>query len=408
MATNSSDGPIKISKRIEKELHQTKVVIRKLPPDFTEEILLKTLSDIPPYSFFYFAAGDPDLGDLSSSRAYFAFSDEASIVPFRDKYDGLYLESEKGARYRAVVEFAPYQAIPKRQKRKPDSRIATIEQDSDYQAFFEASGEKTKPPSMSELSSYIDTIGTSKVTEVQKTPLIEYLLETRRGSRSGKRSKSGSDSKKKHGKESSKPPKVDSHKDSGGTKGTKESTKGKGEAREGRECAEKRREEVTTSVGVGSKDRPSISDKHREKSGREKRHQARYEENGEVQAEGERKSKVKNRDRPDQAIYSSQGKQRHDRNDYTYKESGRSSKDSSRHHSTSKEVSQEFSRSSRGGGRDQYNPDDKPRRSGWDDYSSKERRHEGGRQSDGYRKSKDSYYDHDSARTRGSGYDREK
>lgn len=416
MATSNPDEPIKISKRIEKELHQTKVVIRRLPPDLTEEKLLETLSDVPPYRFFYFVGGDPSLGILSSSRAYFAFTDEASILPFRDKYDGLYLESEKGTNYRAVVEFAPYQGIPKRQKRKPDSRIATVEQDSDYQAFLDASEVKPKPPTMMELSAYIDTVGANKVSKVQRTPLIDYLLEThsRRGVRSGKRSSksAASDSKKKHGREVSRSGK-ESRKDAPSSKGSKE-VRGKREVKEGRERVEKKREDVGSSGGSSSKDGFSSSDKHREKSGREKKRQAPYyEENGEVRGERETKlskeSRLKNRDRPDQAIYSPRGKPRdYDRSET--KEFGRSSKDkdsSHRHHSSVKDGSSEYnSRSGRSAGRE-YGTDEKPRRGrgGRDDYDgSKERRHEGGRRSDGYRKSKDSYYDHESTKTHSSGY----
>ena len=415
MATSSSDGPIKISKRVEKELHQTKVVIRRLPPDFTEQKLLEIFLDIPPYSFFYFCSGDASLGNLAFSRAYFAFTDEATILPFRDKYDGLHLESEKGAKYRAVVEFAPYQGVPKRQKRKPDARMGTIEEDSDYKAFLETSEVKTTPPTMAELSAYVDTIGTSKVTEVQKTPLISYLLD-RRGSRSGKRSKSGGgESKKKHGRESSKSAK-ESRKDTGATgssggggKGSKE-PKSKGEGREGgREQTEKTKEEAPASVG--SKDRPISSESQRKERGlREKRGQPRSKENGEVaRAEGEKKpTRIKNKDRPDQALYSPRSKQQaQDRDRNPSKDSG---KPKDRDAPPRQSSSSDYSRSGRSRGRE-YG-DDRPRRNrgGWDDYSGgdrKEKRHEGGgggRRGDSYRKSRDAHYANDEEKTHSLGY----
>lgn len=396
MATSSSDGPIKISKRIEKELHQSKVVMRKLPPDLTEEKLLEALPDVPSYSYFYFTAGDPSLGMLSFSRAYFAFTDETSILPFREKYDGLYLESEGGAKYRAVVEFAPYQGIPKRQKRKPDARIATIEQDSDYLAFLEASETKMKPPSMAELSAYIDTIGNTKVSEVQKTPLIEYLLKS---GRSGKRTKfSVSDSKKRQGKESSKLAK-DTHKEASGSSRSKESRSKKDSAREGRDGTEKKKDEVAK---PSSEDRPKSLEKHKERSGRDKKGH-RYEENGEVKPEGERKAKeyrVMNRDRPDQAIYS--------RKQYNYdqaesEESGRPrEREESRRSSSS-----EHSKSGRGNAAKEYGAEDKPHRgySGRENYTgSKERRYESGKRDDHRPKSKDSFGHHESSRNYSSGY----
>lgn len=395
MATSNSDGPIKISKRIEKELHQSKVVIRKLPPDLTEEKLLEKLSDVPAYSYFYFAAGDSTLGGPSFSRAYFAFTDEASILPFRDKYDGWYLESESGLKYRAVVEFAPYQGIPKRQKRKPDARVATIEEDSDFQAFLEAAETKMKPPSMAELSAYIDTIGTAKVSEVQKTPLIDYLLDRKSG-RSGKRQKSSvSDSKKR---QSSKPVK-DSRKDVPGSSRSKEFRGKKDGAREGRDRAEKKENE---GAKFNSTERSSTSDKRKEKSGQEKRGRAHYEENGEVKGEGERRSKefrVKNRDRPDQAIYSPRGSGK--QHNYDQVESERPKEREGSHRSAVKESLEHGNRSARGSARE-HNPDEKPRR-GYNYAGSKEKRHDGGRGDDS-RKSKESSYGHDGTKSHSSGH----
>lgn len=186
----------------------------------TEEKLLESLSDLPQYNYFYFAAGDSSLGDLVTSRAYFSFVDESSIISFRDKYDGLPLESVKGIKYFAVVEFAPYQGIPKRAKKKVDGRIATIEQDLDYQGFLEALGVKKEPLSMAELSAYVDSLAASKVPEVQKTPLIEYLTENHRRGRSSKRSKAAGDPKKKRSKEFSRAVKESRFKGEDGTKGS--------------------------------------------------------------------------------------------------------------------------------------------------------------------------------------------
>ncbi len=422
MATGSSDGPIKISKRIEKELHQTKVVIRRLPPDLTEEKLLEVLSDLPSYNYFYFVAGDPSLGNLATSRAYFSFVDESSILTFRDKYDGLYLESEKGLRYRAVVEFAPYQGIPKRQRKKPDARIATIEQDADYLAFVEVAEVKTQPPSMAELTSYVDSIGASKVPNVQRTPLIDFLIEShKRSSRSGKRSKfSSADVKKKHGKESTKP-KREPRKDVASAKGSRESKELKTRKEVPKEIKERGMEKQKDHYPDKSEERYGSAEKHRERG---KRGQVRYEENGDAKVEErERKpkdSRVKNRDRPDQAIYSPRTK-KHSSHDYDRKESKESGRSKDRdgayysssrdgpyrgdgssrdgaHYQSSKGSSSEYSKSGHSGGRGwDYGSDDKPRRGGgrWDDSEGKEKRQEGGRRRDGYRKPKDSYYDHD-------------
>lgn len=205
MATSPTfqDGQTKVSKRVEKELHNTKVVVRRLPPDITEEKFFEMFTDIPKYNYFYLTAGDPTLGELATSRAYFSFVDESSIIPFRDKYDGVPLESAKGVKYRAVIEFAPYQGTPKRIRKKPDSRIATIEQDQDYLSFAETAHAKKEPPTMAEIAAYVDSLTANKVQEVQVTPLLSYLNDYRRGGRSSKRQKSApGESKKKRSKES--------------------------------------------------------------------------------------------------------------------------------------------------------------------------------------------------------------
>ena len=419
MATkeNSSDGPIKVSKRIEKELHQTKVVVRRLPPDFTEEKLLETLTDVPNYSYFYFVAGDPTLGNFTCSRAYFAFTNESSILSFRDKYDGLQLESEKGLKYRVVIEFAPYQGIPKKTKKKLDSRIATIEQDADYQAFLQSlEGKTTQPPTMAELAVYIDSIESNKIPTVQKTPLVEFLMENHKKSvRPGRRSKSAVDSKKKRGKET---PKEPHSKDEDVSRSDKDSKKKK----ERKEKSEKKKEKETrspsSSSGItGSSSLASLEERHfgkdQERGGayKEKRGRGHHEENGEVKIE-DRKSKevrTKNKDRPDQPIYSPRGKSHvHDRSENGgSKESGRSrEKDGGSYRNTSKSNDgfSEYGRSSRG---KEHITDEKPHRNrgGWSDIGGgKERRHEGGRR-DGYQATaKDSYYERNKNQSTGSGF----
>ena len=172
-------APHRLSKRVEKELNQSKVAIRRLPPDFTEEKLMDTIAPLPPHNYFYFAPGDPTFGLHGCARAYINFTDESLIVPFRDQLDGLVLESDKGQKYRIVVEFAPYQGLPRRAKRRKDVRCATIEQDADYCAFLEAHTTQTEPQSALNYSSYLEELEATKVTGVVVTPLVEYLKAKR-------------------------------------------------------------------------------------------------------------------------------------------------------------------------------------------------------------------------------------
>ncbi len=226
----------KISKRVEKELHQNKVIIRRLPPDITEERFRETINPFPDHTYFYLAPADHTLGPLGCSRAYIAFEKEEEIVFFRDQYDGMILESEKGGKYRAIVEFAPYQGIPK--KRKPDYRCGTIDKDSDFQSFLQSLDNGPEPRPSVNLETYLEELEASKIQDVQVTPLIEYLRDKRSGRGRGrmdlkKKRKGGGDSSSGKGKRSSKG--ADSA-ESSSTKGSKSrdssSSKGKREKKE--------------------------------------------------------------------------------------------------------------------------------------------------------------------------------
>ena len=164
--------------RIEKELHQTKVIIRRLPPDFTEEDLKNLVSPFPPNDYFYFVPGNQSDGPHGCSRAYVNFTDESQIMPFRDQYDGTLLESKKKIKYRVIIEYAPFQGIPKKSKRREDTRCGTIEQDSDYQAFLQSLQEPAEPNSALDASKVFEEYEAArKGRGVQITPLIEYLME---------------------------------------------------------------------------------------------------------------------------------------------------------------------------------------------------------------------------------------
>ena len=189
----------KVSKRVEKELHQTKVVIRHLPPDFTEEKVKEVLAPLPSHNYFYFAPGDPTLGPSGYSRAYINLTDENELVAFRDRFDGLVLETQKGSKCRAVVEFAPFQNVPKKGKHKVDPRCGTIEQDPEYIEFVKALTDKQQGqrPSVDLSTLLLEQMEAQKIPSVQKTPLIDFLKEKKaKGNKSkhrvivvGKRSK---------------------------------------------------------------------------------------------------------------------------------------------------------------------------------------------------------------------------
>lgn len=68
------------------------------------------------------------MGGNSFSRAYFAFRDPQEVVNFRDRWDGYVFLDDRGQEYMAIVEFAPFQKMPRKKPKKPDNKSGTIEQ----------------------------------------------------------------------------------------------------------------------------------------------------------------------------------------------------------------------------------------------------------------------------------------
>ncbi|XP_077514409.1 uncharacterized protein LOC144125156 isoform X3 [Amblyomma americanum] len=161
----------------------TKVVIRRLPPTMTEEQFLEQISPVPESDYMYFVKGDKSRGPHAFSRAYINFVNQDEIFIFKEKFDDYVFIDEKGNEYSAIVEYAPFQKIPKRRTRKKDPKCGTIEQDPEYLKFLE-SLEQPEEVTLPSIDTYIEEIearekemkannGCLKVV----TPLIEYLQQ---------------------------------------------------------------------------------------------------------------------------------------------------------------------------------------------------------------------------------------
>jgi len=118
-----------------KEKPPSKVVIRRLPPAMTEDIFLEQISPIPENDMFYYVKGEHQVGVPTFSRAYINFINQEDIYTFQDKFDGYVFLDQRGTEYTAVVEFAPYQKIP-RQDNKED-KCNTLDKDPHYLEFLE-------------------------------------------------------------------------------------------------------------------------------------------------------------------------------------------------------------------------------------------------------------------------------
>ncbi|CAH2050518.1 unnamed protein product, partial [Iphiclides podalirius] len=151
----------------------TKIIFRRLPPNMTEEAFLDQVSPIPEHDYFYFAKPDPSLGSNFYSRAYINFVNVDDIYLFRDKFDGYIFVDEKGLEYVGIVEYAPFQRIPKKKKKK-DPKCGTIESDPIYQDFIENLSKEPESENQPKLE-YSYPINDVNEKKVQSTPLLEYL-----------------------------------------------------------------------------------------------------------------------------------------------------------------------------------------------------------------------------------------
>ncbi|GAB0097016.1 hypothetical protein DMENIID0001_126060 [Sergentomyia squamirostris] len=164
----------------------TKVIIRRLPPSMSEETFREQINPIPDHDFFYFVPGDWSLGVMASSRAYINFLKQEDIFIFKDKFDGYVFLDSRGSEYPAVVEFAPFQGLPKNRARKRDSKSGTIETESHYLAFLESlkgeGGEKQE-------SKLEFTYQFKDHKEIKSTPLLEYIATKRQEKREERKRK---------------------------------------------------------------------------------------------------------------------------------------------------------------------------------------------------------------------------
>lgn len=166
-------------KQDKKEKPMTKVIIRRLPPTMEQETFLNQVSPIPDYNYIYLVKGDSSLGEYAFTRVYINFVNAEDIYDFKERFDNYVFVDGKGNEYPAVVEFAPFQKIPKKRgKVRMDPKSGSIESDPIYQEFVES---LSKPKEQDEKPEY--TLQLSSVSSENKnditTPLLEYIKNKR-------------------------------------------------------------------------------------------------------------------------------------------------------------------------------------------------------------------------------------
>ncbi|KAI9008600.1 Smg-4/UPF3 family-domain-containing protein [Hyaloraphidium curvatum] len=165
----------------EREQPPTKVVVRRLPPALPEDVLRTSLEKwLPATDWWLFVPGKLSKTKAKESqfaRAYMHFRSPDAVVEFSRAYDGHAFVDSRGNEYRAVVELAPSQRMPK-PKKKRDPKQGSIETDPDYVAFLEAFNNPALPmPSLLGIPQPADA--PQPDTGPSVAPLVAYLREKR-------------------------------------------------------------------------------------------------------------------------------------------------------------------------------------------------------------------------------------
>ncbi|XP_003740051.1 regulator of nonsense transcripts 3A [Galendromus occidentalis] len=159
-----------------------KIVVRRMPPSMTETDFLNQFSPLPEHDSYYFADADGSMGGNSFSRAYIALRSHQDVLEFRDKWDDYVCLDERGQEYPLVVEFAPFQKMPRKKPKKADSKCGTLENDPEYLEFLETMDleEGIELPSMEttveELERRDRELRANNGVPNVLTPLIEFVL----------------------------------------------------------------------------------------------------------------------------------------------------------------------------------------------------------------------------------------
>ncbi|KAJ8658566.1 hypothetical protein O0I10_005606 [Lichtheimia ornata] len=190
------DKAKKKAKRQRKNALKTKIVVRRLPANLPEEVFMNAVKrwtgdDVVDYKFYVPGKVTQSKGKENVfSRAYFHMKTMEAVIAFHQGFDGHIFVDNRGNESRAVVEFAPFQKLPKEQK-NPDSRQGTIDEDPDYLKFLDSlkaeQEKKDEPSDVGEGGSQLErlenrlamvtaqTLAAEQANKPKTTPLLEHI-----------------------------------------------------------------------------------------------------------------------------------------------------------------------------------------------------------------------------------------
>ncbi|XP_024373687.1 uncharacterized protein [Physcomitrium patens] len=166
---------------------RTKVAVRHLPPSLSEAVFQDQIAGkyAGAYTWWSYHPGKNSHKRQVYSRAYINFKKPEDVIDFYEDFNGHVFVNERGAQYKALVEYAPYQRVPKPRSKK-DVREGTIFKDPEYLAFVEQLAKPAEYLPSAEIqlerreaekaASLVS--GTSK-DAVVVTPLMEFVRSRR-------------------------------------------------------------------------------------------------------------------------------------------------------------------------------------------------------------------------------------
>lgn len=170
-------------------LDRTKVVLRHLPHTISQSALMEQIDArfSGRYNWFCFRPGKHSLKSQSYSRAYIDFKLPEDVIEFAEFFDGHVFVNEKGTQYKAIVEYAPSQRVPKQWSKK-DGREGTILKDPEYLEFLEFVSKPVENLPSAEIQlerKEAERAGAAKETPIV-TPLMDFVRQ-KRASKAGPR-----------------------------------------------------------------------------------------------------------------------------------------------------------------------------------------------------------------------------
>ncbi|XP_011092289.1 regulator of nonsense transcripts UPF3-like [Sesamum indicum] len=163
-------------------LDRTKVVLRHLPPTISQSNLFDHVDSrfSGRYRWSAFRPGKSSQKHLTYSRAYIDFNRPEDVLEFAEFFNGHVFVNEKGTQFKAIVEYAPSQRVPKQWSKK-DGREGTILKDPEYLEFLEFLAKPVENLPSAEIQlerKEAERAGAPKDVPIV-TPLMDYVRQKR-------------------------------------------------------------------------------------------------------------------------------------------------------------------------------------------------------------------------------------